>query len=365
MVSGFEEAMRPVYDKLQNDSEFVNKLVKMFTIEVSKGNEKFNRKSFYFFKALFRNFGSSKIINNVYNHLNNLINDRDTATHECSHKLASELLAGLIRGSKYWPFDQLTQMWTQLKPLLDSIFDNISPVSVNLWLKSFDKSFSDQDPRRMTFYINYFSDLMKRIFMKHETSDTLQSSSSSIQQSSCLTIISTFAQFEWRAEEFWCNNKDIFISNLSHPYKEVREKNAICLVNYSLIDTDYSIYKKLKSKKEEEEEEEEEEMIISTSDINDSFQNLNKLVCYFEERLSKCNELSSQDIDESTATIIDYNSPQHLDSINFLHSLFTWFSYYYLRALQPANTVVLRLIPRVTSILIFLFYKQRIKPFFD
>jgi proteasome activator subunit 4 len=137
----FGQAIRPLIDKFKNDSHFVQKFIQLSTIEHSKGNEKFDKKKFYLFKALFRNYGSCEIFNNLFDHLNALITDKKTETQECSHKLAAELVSGLIRGSKYWPLRQLKELWTKLRPILDLMVDNLSNENIGLWSSCFYTAF--------------------------------------------------------------------------------------------------------------------------------------------------------------------------------------------------------------------------------
>jgi proteasome activator subunit 4 len=137
----FSEAVKPIEMRFRNDPEFVKKFIKLATIEEAKGQERFDKKKFHLFKALFRNYGSVSIINNLYDHLTMLVTDKQIQTHECSHKLAAELISGLIRGSKYWPLDDLKQMWTKLKVILDLVIENISTENIKLWLICFSTSF--------------------------------------------------------------------------------------------------------------------------------------------------------------------------------------------------------------------------------
>jgi len=137
----FGQAIRPLIDKFKNDAQFIQKFIQLSTIEHSKGNEKFDKKKFYLFKSLFRNYGSFEIFNNLFDHLNALITDKKTETQECSHKLAAELLSGLIRGSKYWPLRQLKELWSKLKPILDLMVDNLSNENIGLWSSCFYNAF--------------------------------------------------------------------------------------------------------------------------------------------------------------------------------------------------------------------------------
>ena len=139
--SEYSEAMKYVKDKFQHDKEFVQQFIKLSTIEESKGNEQFDTKKFYLFKALFRNFGNADIFNDLFANLRVLICDKHSETHESSHKLASELVSGLIRGSKYWSLSELRVLWANLKPVLDLIFENISTENLDLWYSCFSNAY--------------------------------------------------------------------------------------------------------------------------------------------------------------------------------------------------------------------------------
>lgn len=220
----FDKAIRPVKERFGDDPKFVEKFIALSTIEESKGNEKFDKKRFYLFKSIFRNFGGVEIFNGLYEHLTRLIKDRESKTHECSHKFAAELLSGLIRGSKYWPLVQLKQLWKRLKIILDLVMENVTTETVKLWTVCFSTVSEDQDPRRMTFYLNYFSDFAKKLFKPNECGEV---GATSFQQSSFLQLIgSSLNQMEWRIPSFWSDLLNIFLANMSHPYKAIREKNA-------------------------------------------------------------------------------------------------------------------------------------------
>lgn len=137
----YAEAIKPVREKFQYDGEFVKKFIKLATIETTKGAEKYDKKRFYLFKALFRNFGTLNIFNNLFEHLTALVNEKNEKSREASHKLAAEILSGCIRGSKYWNLNVLKYLWSKMKPLLDLIIDNICADTLTIWVDCFSNSF--------------------------------------------------------------------------------------------------------------------------------------------------------------------------------------------------------------------------------
>lgn len=139
--SEYAEAVKPIREKFQYDNEFIKKFIKLSTSESAKENEKFDKKRFYLFKGLFRNFGTLNIFNNVFEHLTALINDKSEKTKEMSHKLAAEILSGCIRGSKYWNLNVLKYLWSKMKPLLDLIMDSLCPDTIHFWTDCFSNTF--------------------------------------------------------------------------------------------------------------------------------------------------------------------------------------------------------------------------------
>jgi proteasome activator subunit 4 len=57
------------------------------------------------FKGLFRNFGSV-LVDNFIDHLYTLIREK-TKKEEGSHRVAAEIVAGMIRGSKHWTLEMV------------------------------------------------------------------------------------------------------------------------------------------------------------------------------------------------------------------------------------------------------------------
>jgi proteasome activator subunit 4 len=158
--------------------------------------------------------------NLIDKHLRMLVCDTNKNTFEGSHKLASEICAALIRGSKYWPLSRLNELWCQLKTTFDLIVDNVTQETLLFWYSSFSTAMEDQDPRRMHFYIDYF----KKLVEKKLNDD--QNKTSSFQNAACLSLMHGIKQFEWRIPEVWFELNLLFESKMNHSYKVVREKIA-------------------------------------------------------------------------------------------------------------------------------------------
>lgn len=336
----FSSALKPVVKSFTNDEQFIQKFIQIYKIEENKGHEKFDKKMFYLLKSLFRNFGTSDIIPNVFTHLKSLITDKETTTQERSHKLASELLSALIRGSKYWPYDKLTNLWSQLEKVFDILVENVTNENLNLWKSCFSNAYEDQDPRRLTFYMNYFKSLAFKMLPNKEDAESQQTATSNLfQQTSCLQFLISFSQLEWRAPDFWSNLIDLLLTNMSHPFKSVREKVGYCLALTHVTDVDFSVSFDSSFRPPK----------------TDQYQmkNMKRFVDYLEQKLNKGIELFElvEDVKEETQDqTTNYRSPQQQSAINFLQTIFAWFGYYIYKSYQPVNPEIIRLIPQMCSV---------------
>jgi len=63
------------------------------------------------FQGLFRNFGDT-FLPLLKPHLERLVADTLPESHESNHRCASEIVAGLIRGCKHWPFEKVVEDFT-------------------------------------------------------------------------------------------------------------------------------------------------------------------------------------------------------------------------------------------------------------
>lgn len=142
-LNEYAEAVKPIREKFQYDNDFIKKFIKLATVESATkgGPEKYDKKRFYLFKALFRNFGSLNIFNNVFDHMTILVSEKNEKIRESCHKLAAEILSGCIRGSKYWNLNVLKFLWSKMKPLLDLIMDHMYTETLSIWVDCFSNSF--------------------------------------------------------------------------------------------------------------------------------------------------------------------------------------------------------------------------------
>ena len=69
--------------------------------------------------------------------------------HEASQRCAAEVIAGLIRGSKHWPFAKTEAMWNVLCPILRTAFSNVNVESISDWGTAIATASESRDPNRI------------------------------------------------------------------------------------------------------------------------------------------------------------------------------------------------------------------------
>ncbi|CAF0911086.1 unnamed protein product [Adineta steineri] len=137
------------------DENFLIQLIK-----INVNNEdiiKFDKSRFSMFKSLFRIFGLS-FFDNFMKQLDLLVHRKKHEKQE--HRLAAEIVAGMIRGSKYWTLDMLDEFWHKLTLFLNEVCVNLSPDLFIYWGLSFRHSMENQDPRRVFQTINFIRRLI-------------------------------------------------------------------------------------------------------------------------------------------------------------------------------------------------------------
>lgn len=89
------------------DKNFVTKLLQYMTLDGEGDEITFDIHRFRMFKGLFRNFGMD-FIDHFMEQLYVLIHEKSKDKQEGSHRVAAEIVAGMIRGSKYWTLEMVS-----------------------------------------------------------------------------------------------------------------------------------------------------------------------------------------------------------------------------------------------------------------
>ncbi|KAL0269474.1 UNVERIFIED_CONTAM: hypothetical protein PYX00_007188 [Menopon gallinae] len=196
------------------NKENIDQLITYFSLEDRKGKDKFNGAGFFMFKQLFKNHGDAFL--DVFKpHLQRLVVDK----HESSQRCAAEIIAGLIRGSKHWPFDKVTALWEFLGPLIRTALSNMTEETVPDWGICFATAAEKRDPNRIHWLLE--------ILME----DPLREESSYLGCGRLYALQGALNQQKWRVSELHIRLLDYVRPFLTHPFQNVRERIGNVLTN--------------------------------------------------------------------------------------------------------------------------------------
>ncbi|CAF1560656.1 unnamed protein product [Rotaria magnacalcarata] len=196
------------------DKNFIYQLIQYMIIEDEGFEINFNIHRFRMFKGLFRNFGLD-LLDHFMEQLNLLIHEKAKEKQEGCHRVAAEIVAGMIRGSKYWTLEMLEELWQKLIPFLNEVCANLSPETLSYWGACFKFGMEDLDPRRMHRLIEFI-----RTLINGETTVN------TFLETSRWFLVLKLTNFEWRVPAIWCAINEHAKEMLDHPFKAVREHIA-------------------------------------------------------------------------------------------------------------------------------------------
>uniref|UniRef100_A0A158P870 Proteasome activator complex subunit 4 n=1 Tax=Angiostrongylus cantonensis TaxID=6313 RepID=A0A158P870_ANGCA len=202
------------------DQEFSARLRKLFAVEEAK-DESFNAVNFSLFQGLFRCFND--ILCPVFKeHLEVLVNSPKGS----DQKLASEMVAGLINGSKLWKWGRQRRMWTWLSPLLTKALESMKEEAMRNWGVCVATVCGCSESRMLKPLLDILFALINR-----------PTESAFAAQSRIFLLQGGLCQFEWRTIELW-NKVVAHLSKvaIAQQYANLRDRMAISLVTASWFD---------------------------------------------------------------------------------------------------------------------------------
>lgn len=126
-----------------DDPQNIEKLIYYFSLEEKKGKDKFNDLRCFLFKGLFRNHGIVHL-KHFLPHLQRLVVDK----HESSQRCAAEIVAGIVKGAKHWPFQMTCDLWQALLPIIRTAIANLTEETIVDWGSCFASILYNRDPNR-------------------------------------------------------------------------------------------------------------------------------------------------------------------------------------------------------------------------
>lgn len=208
-----------VVDTLK-DPSFSARFRELYSIEEKKGEDKFNVVTFSFFLGLFRSY-NDLLLPTFIEHLEALVaKDEAGAT-----KLATEMLAGIVNGSKMWKFEKVEGMWRWLAPFLTRVLSNLKDNAQRNWGTAIAAICGSSESRMLQPLIDLLFEL------------TLRPSDNCFMTAARLFLLqSALCQFEWRCLQLWNRLAPYLIAQLAQPYTNIRDRVASSLVTLTWFD---------------------------------------------------------------------------------------------------------------------------------
>ncbi|KAI8894304.1 hypothetical protein BC833DRAFT_605412 [Globomyces pollinis-pini] len=195
-----------------NQPEFWKKSIEFLSQESSEG---FRRELAKFYDQLFGLFPVGPIDIVIP-----LLKDLTAKTDDnFSQRAASELCAGIIRGSKHWGTAGQMTIEKEVIPILFSGIQAATTESIHYWLACLQYFFNQRDPNR---YVTIISRIMK--------SPLDSSNPSFLAESKKLWLMKAVIDvYQFRMKDYCEQLLDSLIQMISTPYQQVRESLGRCI----------------------------------------------------------------------------------------------------------------------------------------
>ncbi|CAF3427722.1 unnamed protein product [Rotaria socialis] len=302
-----------IYDRFM-DTNFISKFTQFMVLDEEKGKISFDTRRFHMFKGLFRNYGLA-FVDNFMERLYVLVHEKTKEKQEGSHRVAAEIVAGMIRGSKYWTIEMLDELWLKLTPFLNEVCANLGPETLSYWASCFKLGLEDEDPRRMHRPINYLRSLINTT----ATGNTFM-------ETSRWYLVQTLTNLEWRVPSIWCMINEQAKELLDHPYKAIRERIAIILSSSLTFD------------------------VTLVNGQSTRHPNANKFLDAIRERLGHAIEIYEKtplaNVSGQTVEI----DPEARKALNFIETVIQMHTHLFSKCLQPIKSSIVRLFPYLCEI---------------
>ena len=111
------------------DKQKLSKFLELNSMEIKKGEDMFNMDKGMFYCELFESFGP-QLLSAFVPYVEKFCKSSEESEQRC----ASELVFGMIKGCRFWPFEPVQKMWTEvLVPCFKTILSNVTTETLQDW----------------------------------------------------------------------------------------------------------------------------------------------------------------------------------------------------------------------------------------
>eukprot|EP00042_Codosiga_hollandica_P058619 m.886679 g.886679 ORF g.886679 m.886679 type:complete len:1821 (+) comp59911_c0_seq1:527-5989(+) len=211
------EHSRIILGHFQN-AQFLEAFVGYFSQDTQEENKPavFSRENAQFYKSIFSNLRTA-LLTAMKPQIERLAAEQSKPSFQ---RCAAEILAGLIRGSKHWPYDELQEMWAWTIPVLEKMLPTASVLTVDAFRKCIEFAVFDRDPRRLY----PLSDFLLRDPFEAGSDQTAFALAARMAFSGVI-----IEQLAWRGHEAAASLLSVYAKHLSQSFKLVRDHAASLL----------------------------------------------------------------------------------------------------------------------------------------
>ncbi|KAI8327989.1 hypothetical protein BC941DRAFT_364207, partial [Chlamydoabsidia padenii] len=208
------------YQQLENifsSQDYWSKLMNYMSQEPSqKQDDRFNSANARFYSSIFQTYQGNSLIQCAKDQLTLLCAATEQKNNQ---RAASELCAGLIRGTKHWSMSLINRLWSEwLSSLLRTTLANVTPDSHTYWSSFVRFCVAKRDPRRIRPLIDIL------LYVEEAKFDPY-SDAAFAEARKLLFVRALMVGLKWRFKP-WANKDgllEVYLEHLNHPYKQVRE----------------------------------------------------------------------------------------------------------------------------------------------
>lgn len=180
-------------DKIQKTGFFTT--LKNTILGLKKQSSVFSVWQAQFWKA-FSEIAQKDLLDEMIPEICALITDTSDSSNQI---LASEAFAGIVRGSKRWPFEMQKKLWPEATKVLDLVVKESPVTKSGNWAAAMTFISFHRDPRRLHWATDWLIENLAFI--------TMEESSTSPEQSKCISLITrVFKSLNWKANSFSGNS---------------------------------------------------------------------------------------------------------------------------------------------------------------
>uniref|UniRef100_A0A182W0W9 Proteasome activator complex subunit 4 C-terminal domain-containing protein n=1 Tax=Anopheles minimus TaxID=112268 RepID=A0A182W0W9_9DIPT len=198
-----------------NDQQNVDTLMRFWSLEEKKGRDEFSSTRMLLIKMLMKMFGD-QLLDRFLVHMPRLIEENKV---ESNHRCVVEVLTGIMRGAKHWPYEMTRDMYARVVPLIRLGMQKVTVDTDMYWGMCFATAAQSMDPSKQ--------------YWLHEVllEDPFQDANSFSDCNRLYCLQGAFNQHVWRMASVAHRLLDYLKPHLDHPFQNLRERLGNTLIN--------------------------------------------------------------------------------------------------------------------------------------